>query len=94
LAQAQRYDDGYYRHHHQHYDDGYYRHHHQHYRRSDYSRCDAGRHHDARVGTVLGAIGGGLIGNSIDHGRPVGTILGAGAGAVAGHEIAKNNHRC
>ena len=79
LAQAQRYDDNYYRHHH------HYRH---------YDGCRAGRRHDANVGTVVGAIGGGLIGNAIGHGRPVGTIVGAGAGAVAGHEIAKNNHRC
>jgi hypothetical protein len=80
LAQAQRYDDNYYRHHH----------HHRHYDNG----CRAGRRHDANVGTVVGAIGGGLIGNAIGHGRPVGTIVGAGAGAVAGHEIAKNNHRC
>jgi uncharacterized protein YcfJ len=81
LAQAQPYDDGHHhhRHHHyQHHDDG----------------CRAGRRHDANVGTVVGAIGGGLIGNAIGHGRPVGTIVGAGAGAVAGHEIAKNNHPC
>lgn len=82
LAQAQRYDDN------------YYRHHHRHYHHSNYDRCNAGRRHDSNVGTVVGAIGGGLIGNSIDHGRPVGTILGAGAGAVAGHEIAGHNHRC
>jgi hypothetical protein len=82
LAQAQRYDDSYYRHHHHHY--------HHYYDNS----CQAGRRHDARVGTVVGAIGGGLIGNAIGHGRVGGTLLGAGAGAVAGHEIAGHNHRC
>lgn len=46
---------------------------------------------DRRVGgTVIGAVAGGFLGNSIAHGggRPVGTLIGAGAGAYAGHEIA------
>ena len=46
---------------------------------------------DRRVGgTLIGAVAGGLLGNSIAHGggRPVGTLIGAGAGAYAGHEIA------
>jgi len=47
--------------------------------------------HGARnTGTVLGAIGGGLIGNSLSKGGG-GALLGAGAGAVAGHQIAKHN---
>lgn len=43
----------------------------------------------ANTGTVLGAVGGGLLGNAIGH-NATGTIIGAGAGAVAGHAIAKN----
>jgi outer membrane lipoprotein SlyB len=83
LAQAQ---DGYYDSHHR-----WHRYHSYHHARA---ACYEGRRRDATVGTVLGAVGGGLIGNAIGHGRPVGTIVGAGAGALAGHEIAKNNHPC
>ena len=37
------------------------------------------------TGTVLGAVAGGLLGNSLAHGggKTGGTIIGAGAGAVA-----------
>jgi uncharacterized protein YcfJ len=45
--------------------------------------------HSATTGTVVGAVGGGLLGNAISGGKTGGTLLGAGAGAVAGHEIAK-----
>lgn len=42
-------------------------------------------------GTVIGAVAGGLLGNTVaGHGaRTEGTVIGAGVGAVAGHEIAK-----
>jgi uncharacterized protein YcfJ len=45
------------------------------------------------TGTVLGAVGGGLLGNALSHGggKTGGTIIGAGVGAVAGHQIAKHN---
>ncbi len=42
------------------------------------------------TGTVLGAIGGGLLGNSVSKGGG-GALIGAGVGAVAGHQIAKHN---
>jgi hypothetical protein len=48
---------------------------------------------DRKVGgTALGAVAGGLLGNSLAHGggRVGGTLLGAGAGAVVGHEIARS----
>jgi hypothetical protein len=66
----------------------YYHHHHR------YHRCKAGQRHDARVGTVLGAIVGGVAGNAVGGRGPGGTIVGAGVGAVAGHQIAKGNHPC
>ncbi|CAN7527624.1 glycine zipper 2TM domain-containing protein [Phenylobacterium sp. LjRoot225] len=44
---------------------------------------------NANNGTVIGAVGGGLLGNAIGK-NTTGTLIGAGAGAVAGHEIAKN----
>lgn len=47
----------------------------------------------ANTGTVVGAVGGGLLGNAIaGHGNKTGgTVIGAGVGAVAGHQIAKKN---
>jgi uncharacterized protein YcfJ len=42
------------------------------------------------TGTVLGAVGGGLLGNSVSKGGG-GALVGAGLGAVAGHQIAKHN---
>ena len=50
-------------------------------------------HSNHTAGTVIGAVGGGLLGNALTHGggRTGGTLIGAGAGAVAGHEIAKHN---
>ena len=49
--------------------------------------------HKANNGTIIGALGGGLVGHTVaGHGdKTAGTLVGAGVGAVAGHEIAKNN---
>lgn len=41
------------------------------------------------TGTVLGAAGGGVLGNVITHGSAIGTIGGVVVGGLAGHEIAK-----
>lgn len=45
-------------------------------------------------GAVIGAVGGGLLGNVVaGHGnKTAGTVIGAGVGAVAGHEVAKRNN--
>jgi hypothetical protein len=61
-----------------------------------YERCEDDRRHAATTGTIVGALGGALVGNALSHGggKTGGTLIGAGVGAVAGHEIAKNNHRC
>ncbi len=47
----------------------------------------------ATNGTVIGALAGGLAGNTIAGrgDRTEGTLIGAGVGAVAGHQIAKSN---
>ena len=47
----------------------------------------------ATNGTIIGAVGGGLLGHTVaGHGNKTGgTLIGAGVGAVAGHEIAKSN---
>lgn len=44
---------------------------------------------NANNGALIGAVGGGLLGNAIGK-NTTGTLIGAGAGAVAGHEIAKS----
>ncbi len=69
-------------------DHHYYRHHHHHY-----DNCRAHTHRRGAIGAVAGAVGGGLIGNSISHGAG-GTLLGAGAGALAGSAIARNTTHC
>lgn len=57
------------------------------------SYCEQ-RAHDRRVaGTIIGAIGGGLLGNAVaSHGgKPGGTIIGAGVGAVVGNNLARTS---
>ena len=61
--------------------------------RGGYDRGYYGRHHRCRDsgtgGTIIGAIAGGLLGNSIaGYGdRTAGTIIGGGVGALAGRAI-------
>ena len=43
-------------------------------------------------GTVVGAVGGGLIGNAI-FGSTLGTLGGAAAGGLAGHELSRNGRK-
>jgi len=50
-------------------------------------RC-SGRNHN--TGTVVGAVGGGLIGNAITHGSAVGVVGGAVAGGLAGNAIQRD----
>ena len=47
------------------------------------------RRSDGTTGLIVGAIAGGILGNSIARGgsETLGTILGAGAGAIAGQAI-------
>ncbi|MDE2182104.1 MAG: glycine zipper 2TM domain-containing protein [Alphaproteobacteria bacterium] len=54
------------------------------------ANADACSHHGHPVGTILGAAGGGLIGNAITHGSAVGTVGGAVAGGFAGNAIARS----
>lgn len=46
------------------------------------------------AGTVLGAAGGGLVGNVITHGSVIGTLAGAAGGGYLGHRYTGNgcNH--
>jgi len=50
-------------------------------------RCSG---HNHTAGTLLGAAGGGLIGNAVSHGSAVGTIGGAVIGGFAGNAIARD----
>jgi uncharacterized protein YcfJ len=43
----------------------------------------------ANTGTVVGGVGGALVGNSISHGG-AGAVIGGLGGAVLGHQIAKS----
>ena len=74
----------------------YYHHHHyyRHYHHTYYRNCGYERHRAGAIGAVAGAVGGGIIGSAITHGRAGGTLLGAGAGALTGNAIARNSHRC
>jgi uncharacterized protein YcfJ len=51
------------------------------------------RRSNGTTGLVVGAIGGGLLGNAIG-GDALGTVLGAGAGAVAGNAIDRGRVHC
>jgi uncharacterized protein YcfJ len=73
------------------------RHHHGYVYRSSYrSNCEAEHHRSANTGTVIGAVGGGIIGSQLaaPGSRTLGTVLGAGGGAVVGHQIGAHAHRC
>ena len=43
-------------------------------------------------GTVVGAVGDGIIGNAV-FGSTVGTLAGAAAGGLAGHELSHNGRK-
>jgi len=65
------------------------------YRGGHYRRC---RGSDGATGTIVGAIAGGLIGNSVAGrrgDRTAGTIIGGAVGALAGRAIDKgSSSRC
>ena len=52
------------------------------------------RRNDGTTGLVIGAIGGGLLGNAISNGGTLGTIIGAGGGALLGRQIDRGQVRC
>jgi hypothetical protein len=51
------------------------------------------KRNDGTTGLVIGAVGGGILGNVIDggHSRAVGTILGTLLGAAAGQQLDRNS---
>ena len=69
----------------------------QHHHRVDHDRYARDSHgHCLRfnktTGTVVGAVGGGLLGRAI-VGGPGGLLVGAAAGGLAGHELAHNRRK-
>ena len=48
----------------------------------------SGRSHP--TGSILGAVGGGLIGSAITHGSAVGVVGGAVAGGLAGNAVERS----
>lgn len=51
------------------------------------------RRNDGTTGLVIGAVGGGVLGNLVGGGT-LGTLLGAGAGGVLGREVDRGKVRC
>ncbi|MBX9859290.1 MAG: glycine zipper 2TM domain-containing protein [Sphingomonas sp.] len=53
------------------------------------------RRNDGTTGLIIGAVGGGILGNVIDGGRSraVGTLLGGGLGAILGKSIDQNSQQ-
>lgn len=47
------------------------------------------------LGTLAGAVVGGIVGNQVGSGgaRPTATVVGAAGGAFVGHELEKRNHQ-
>src|SRR5437899_1168921 len=54
------------------------------------ARADECSGHNHTTGTVLGAVGGGVIGGALTHGNIVGVAGGAVAGGLAGNAISRN----
>jgi uncharacterized protein YcfJ len=67
---------------------------HRHYRHyaSNQRHYSRGCHRSSNktIGTIGGAVGGGLIGNALTHGSVIGTVAGVGGGAWAGHALGKH----
>ena len=59
--------------------------------------CQNGQYYckrsDGTTGLIVGAAGGGILGNVIDggHSRTVGTLLGAAVGGLAGRAVDQNS---
>ena len=51
------------------------------------------KRNDGTTGLVIGAVGGGVLGNVIGGGT-LGTLLGAGGGALLGRSIDRGKVRC
>jgi uncharacterized protein YcfJ len=57
---------------------------------SSQALADACSGHNHAAGSILGAVGGGLIGSAMTHGSGVGVVGGAVAGGLAGNAVARD----
>ena len=53
------------------------------------------KRNDGTTGLIIGAAGGGILGNVIDGGRSriLGSLLGAAAGGLAGRAVEQSNNQ-
>lgn len=60
------------------------------------TRCEQDQASRRTTGTVIGALAGGLLGNTLTRGgaRTGGTAIGAVGGAVVGNQLARQNNVC
>ena len=54
------------------------------------AQADSCSGHGHTTGTVLGAVGGGVIGSAVTHGSLGGVLVGAAAGGLAGNAISRD----
>jgi uncharacterized protein YcfJ len=61
-----------------------------------YESCREQQRRSANKGTLVGGLGGALLGGTVagNGAKTEGAVLGGVVGAVAGHQIAKKNARC
>ena len=55
------------------------------------AQADSCSGRDHPTGTILGAVGGGLIGNAASHGNAGGVVAGAVLGGLAGNAIERSS---
>lgn len=57
--------------------------------------CYAKKQADAKTGTIVGAVIGGLVGSQVSkHERGLGTVGGAVVGGAIGHQVGKSSAKC
>ena len=55
------------------------------------AHADSCSHHNHTTGTVIGALGGGVIGSAVSHGSLGGVLAGATVGGLAGNAVARDS---
>jgi hypothetical protein len=56
--------------------------------------CHAAQKHEARKGTAIGAVAGGVLGAAVTKNRAAGALIGGSAGALIGHSVGKSQVQC
>jgi len=55
------------------------------------AQADSCSHRNHTTGTVIGAVGGGVVGSAVSHGSLGGVVAGAALGGLAGNAIARDS---